>query len=87
MEVAKEIIIPQFGTSAETVKFLKWCKQVGDTVQRGDIICEIETDKAASELESFVEGTLLKQMVQPEDEIPIGTVIAYVGEPGEELPQ
>ena len=81
--MAIEIIIPDFGTSAETVKLVKWLKQVGDFVKKGESLCEIETDKATTELESFVEGVLLEQVVAADSEIPIGTVIARIGKEGE----
>lgn len=83
--MAKEIIIPDFGTSVDEVRLIKWLKEEGDTVKKGDALCELETDKAATELESFVEGVLLQQLVEAGSEIEIGTVIAYIGQEGEEI--
>ncbi len=85
--MANEIIIPDFGTSVDEVKLIKWLKQEGDAVKKGDALCELETDKAATELESFVEGILLRQLVEAGSEIEIGTVIAYIGQEGEEIPK
>ncbi len=85
--MVSKIIIPDFGTSVDTVRLIKWLKEEGQAVQKGDVLCELETDKAATELESFVEGILLQQLVEPGSEIEIGTVIAYIGQKGEELPK
>ncbi len=84
--MVSEIIIPDFGTSIDEVRLIKWLKHEGDAVKKGDALCELETDKAATELESFVEGVLLKQLVEADSEIEIGTVIAYIGQQGEEIP-
>ncbi len=84
--MASKIIIPDFGTSVDTVRLIKWLKEEGQAVQKGDVLCELETDKAATELESFVEGILLQQLVEAGSEIEIGTVIAYIGQKGEEIP-
>ena len=83
--MASEIIIPDFGTSVEEVRLIKWLKKEGETVKKGDALCELETDKATTELESFVEGVLLRQLVEADSEIEIGTNIAYVGQEGEEI--
>lgn len=85
--MANEIIIPNFGTSVDEVRLIKWLKEEGDAVKKGDALCELETDKAATELESFVEGILLQQMVEAGSEVEIGTVIAYIGQKGEEIPK
>ena len=85
--MANEIIIPDFGTSVDEVRLIKWLKHEGDVVKKGDALCELETDKAATELESFVEGVLLQQVVEAGSEIEIGTVIAYIGHKGEEIPK
>ena len=83
--MASEIIIPDFGTSVDTVRLIKWLKKEGEAVKKGDALCELETDKATTELESFVEGVLLEQLVEADSEIEIGTVIAYIGQAGEEI--
>ena len=81
--MATEIKIPDLSVNEDTVLFLKWLKNPGETVKRGDPLCEVETDKATTEIESIAQGTLLKQMIQPDTEVQVGTVIAYVGEAGE----
>ena len=83
--MAKEIKMPDLGTAVKQVTLLKWCKEEGEFVKRGEIICEVETDKATTELESIAEGVLLKQVVPADSEVEVGTVIAYVGQEGESI--
>ena len=85
--MATEIKMPDLGTNVESVVLLKWLKQIGDEVKRGELLCEVQTDKANTELESVAMGTLLKQVIAEDTEIPVGTVIAYIGEPGESVPE
>lgn len=81
------IKIPDIGTTVDQVKLVKWLKKEGDSVKRGDALCEVETDKAVSELESIAEGTLLKILVAEDTEVVQESIIAYVGIPGEEVPE
>ncbi len=62
-----------------------WQKKVGDTVESGDILAEVETDKATMELESFEDGTLLYIGVQENEAVPVDGVIAIIGEEGENI--
>ena len=84
--MATPIKMPDIGTTVETVKVVRWLKRVGDPVKRGEPLCEVETDKATSELESYAEGVLLWQAVPEMTEVDAGSIIAYVGLPGEEIP-
>ena len=62
--MVRPITMPKLGQSEEVGTLVRWRKKVGDTVAKGDILFEIETDKAVLEVESFFEGTLLKIVVQ-----------------------
>lgn len=84
--MATEIVMPQMGAEMEEGTVLKWLKRPGDQVNRGDVIAEIETDKATVELESFESGTFLGAVVEEGTKVPVGQVIAYLGEPGEVAP-
>jgi pyruvate dehydrogenase E2 component (dihydrolipoamide acetyltransferase) len=84
--MATAIKIPAVGTTVNEITLLKWRKSVGDDVKRGDILCEIETDKATMELESVAEGILLKQMVSAEMQVAEGSILAWIGQVGEEIP-
>jgi len=65
---------------------VKWVKSVGDTVTRGEIIAEIETDKANVELEAYESGTLIKLIAAEGEVVPVGEVIALLGEANEAAP-
>lgn len=80
------IKMPDLGTAVDYVRLVGWLKKEGEHVKRGEPLCEVETDKAASELESVAEGILLKQLVPADTEIDQGTIIAYVGKTGEVVP-
>jgi pyruvate dehydrogenase E2 component (dihydrolipoamide acetyltransferase) len=71
--------MPSGGTNTDRLRVVSWKKQVGDPVSRGDVLLEVETDKAMLEVESFARGTLLKQAVPEGDYATVGEVIAYIG--------
>jgi len=83
--MATEIIVPDMGTSADQVTLVRWLKSEGDRVKRGEPLCEVETDKAVSEVEAFAEGVLLQQLVPEGAQIRVGTTIAYIGQEGETI--
>src|SRR3984893_4110526 len=85
--MAKDILMPQMGYDMTQGTVVRWGKKVGDRVHRGDIVAEIETDKATVEIEAFESGTLLRILAEPGDTIPVGQPIATVGEQGESLPE
>jgi pyruvate dehydrogenase E2 component (dihydrolipoamide acetyltransferase) len=85
--MATEVRMPDIGTTVDRILLVAWLKQEGEPVKRGEPLCEVETDKAVSELESVAEGILLRQVVPDDTEIQEGTVIAYIGAPGEAVPE
>ena len=84
--MVKAVIMPKLGQSEETVKIVKWRKKLGETIAKGDILFEIETDKAVLEVESFYEGTLLKIVAAEGSTVPVQVTVAFVGDPGEAVP-
>jgi pyruvate dehydrogenase E2 component (dihydrolipoyllysine-residue acetyltransferase) len=84
--MAVPIRVPDLGTTVDEIKLVNWLVEEGDTVRRGDALAEVETDKAVSELECVAEGVLLKQMVEAGTIVQTGAMLAYVGEPGEAVP-
>lgn len=82
-----EVTMPQMGADMVEGTLVRWLKQVGDRVERGEAIAEIETDKATVELEAFQSGTILKLVASEGDIVPVGDVIAVLGEPGEVPPE
>ena len=77
------IRMPDLGTAVDQTKWVRRLETEGDQAERGEPICAVETDKAASELESAAQGILLRRLVPEGEEIEQGRVIAYVGAPGE----
>jgi pyruvate dehydrogenase E2 component (dihydrolipoamide acetyltransferase) len=84
MAVTK-VVMPKLSEAMETGKLLRWLKQEGDRISGGDIIAEIETDKADIELEAFGSGVLRKLLVQPGTAVPVGGLIAVIAEPDEDI--
>ncbi|GAK58113.1 catalytic domain of components of various dehydrogenase complexes [Candidatus Vecturithrix granuli] len=82
--MATEILMPRQGNTVESCLILEWRKQEGESVQVGDVLCEVETDKATFEVESEAEGTLLKVLFAEGTDVPVLTPIAIVGQPGED---
>ena len=76
----KEIKLPAGGQTTDTSTIGTWLVKQGDKIQRGDALLEIETDKATLTVESFAKGTVLALLAEPGDELPAGTVIAYIGD-------
>lgn len=83
--MAVEIRMPQLGLTMEEGTIDQWLKQEGDVVKVGDPIAQIQTDKLTSELESDVEGVLLKIVAQEGEDIPVKGLLAYIGEAGESV--
>jgi pyruvate dehydrogenase E2 component (dihydrolipoamide acetyltransferase) len=79
--------IPKLGQSEETVKIEKWRVKEGDKIKKGDILFEVETDKAVLEVESQFEGTLLKIVIPAGKEVPVMATAAVIGNPGEAIPK
>jgi len=85
--MAIEMIMPKVDMDQETGTVVEWLKTEGQEVKEGETILVIETDKIAIDVESPGTGTLAGISAHPGDVIPIGTVIAYVLEEGEEIPE
>lgn len=79
--------MPKMGNTVESCLLLEWKKREGETIATGDVICEVETDKATFEVESEHEGTLLKLFFDEGADVPVLTPIAVVGQPGEDISQ
>ncbi len=73
-----EVVMPKMGESIQEGKILRWMKKVGEKIQRDETILEISTDKVDSEIPSPIAGVLAQIVVQEQDTVPVGTVIAYI---------
>lgn len=84
--MAEIFAMPKLGMDMEVGLVGRWLKNEGDTVKKGEILAEIETDKALVEVEATCDGTVLKLLFAEGDEAPCGTPIAVIGQPGEAIP-
>lgn len=83
--MAEVINMPRLSDTMEEGVVAKWLKQKGDKVEEGDILAEIETDKATMEFESFYEGVLLHIGVEEGETAPVDQLLAIIGEKGEDI--
>ena len=83
--MAEVINMPRLSDTMEEGTVATWLKKVGDKVEEGDILAEIETDKATMEFESFHEGTLLHIGVQEGETTKVDELLAIIGEEGEDI--
>lgn len=83
--MAKEIFMPKLSSTMETGTLLQWFKEEGDSVEIGEPLFEIMTDKINIEVESYEEGVLLKKYFGEDDQVPVNHVIGYIGTEGEDV--
>src|SRR5690348_11912931 len=81
-----DVIMPMLGMAQETGKVLRWLKQDGESVRKGEPLLEVETDKVTVEIEAPADGTLAGVRVGDGVEVPVGEVIAFVLADGEMAP-
>lgn len=84
--MAREVIMPKFGFTQETAEIVRWLKRAGDTVEAGDPIAEVTTDKVNMEVEAPASGILADLRYKEGDVVPVTEVIAYILAPGEAPP-
>ncbi|MCZ7539006.1 MAG: 2-oxo acid dehydrogenase subunit E2 [Anaerolineae bacterium] len=85
--MAEPIIMPKLGFDMAEGTLVNWTVQIGQAIKKGDVIAEIETDKATIEIETTVEGTVLQLLAEPGDVVAVGAPIGYVGAEGEAPPE
>jgi pyruvate dehydrogenase E2 component (dihydrolipoamide acetyltransferase) len=83
--MATRIIMPQGGQDITEGVVVRWLRKEGDPIRKGEVICEVETEKAVFEVESPSDGVLLKIIAAEGTRVPVYAVIGVVGEPGESL--
>lgn len=81
--MAKIIEMPKLSPTMESGKIARWLKKEGDSVKEGDVLCEVETDKATVECQAYDKGTLLKIFKGEGEDALVGKPIAVIGKPGE----
>ncbi len=83
--MATELTMPQMGYDMQEGTVVRWLKSEGAEVEKGEVIAEIETDKAVVEFQSYADGLLRRILVAEGGTVPVGQAIAVVGEEGEEI--
>ena len=83
--MAQEILMPKLGNTVELVVIVEWRKDVGDSIALGETLCEVETDKTTVDVEAEAAGTLLAKLYEADDDVPVLTPFAIIGEPGEDI--
>ncbi len=83
--MANIIEMPKLSDTMQVGTLVKWLKKEGDAVKSGDMLAEVETDKATMELESFFDGTLLKIFAPGGSQVAIGAPLCAIGKPGEKV--
>src|SRR5712691_2022343 len=84
--MATSVVMPALEMAQETGKIVSWVKKEGDTVSKGEILLEVETDKAVVEIEATADGVLAGVKSQEGDVVPVGVTIAWIVAPGEQTP-
>jgi len=84
MAVTK-VVMPKLSEAMESGKIIKWLKKEGDRIQGGDILAEVETDKADVEMEAFGGGVLRKILAPAGETVPVGVLIGVIAEPGDDV--
>src|SRR5712664_3940957 len=79
------VVMPKLSEAMESGKIIKWLKKEGERVQSGDILAEVETDKADVEMEAFGSGVLRKILVSAGDTVPVGSLIGVIAEANDDI--
>src|SRR5947208_8249324 len=85
--MATELTLPRLGQGMESGTIVRWLKSEGDTVEKGEPLYELDTDKVTQEVEADASGVLLKILAGEGEEIEVGKRIAVIGEEGESVPE
>src|SRR5262245_16197492 len=85
--MATSVVMPALEMAQETGKIVSWVKKEGEAIRKGEILLEVETDKAVVEVEASADGVLGGVKSQAGDVVPVGTTIAWILAPGEQVPK
>src|SRR5881392_374142 len=83
--MAEAILMPRLSDTMTEGVIAEWHKKVGDTVKKGELLADIETDKATMELESYKDGTLLHICTDKGGKLQVNDLLAIIGNPGEDI--
>ena len=85
--MARPVKMPPLGQASDELRLLEWLVAEGAEVSEGAPLFEVETDKATLEVEAAFAGTLLKTLCSPGETVRTGTTVAWIGEPGDDIPE
>ena len=85
--MAVDVILPKIDDAQTEGEILEWKKKEGDWVEKGEILYIVETEKVTWEVEAPESGILSKVMAKAGDVVPVGKVVAFILQPGEEAPE
>src|SRR5258708_12414137 len=80
-----KVIMPKLSDAMETGKVIKWLKKEGEAVKGGDVLVEVETDKANVEVEAFGSGVLRKILIAEGSQVPVGDLIGVIADPTDDI--
>src|SRR5919197_3597739 len=83
--MATQVVMPKLSPTMEEGQLSRWLKKEGDKVSVGEPIAEVDTDKATMEAQALAEGVLRKILVREGETVPLGAIIAVIGEPDEDI--
>ena len=83
--MSTKVVMEALSPTMEEGRLVEWKKQEGEAVAVGDVLAEVETDKAVMELVARAGGTLLKQVIPAGTTVPVSELVAVIGEPGEQV--
>jgi pyruvate/2-oxoglutarate dehydrogenase complex dihydrolipoamide acyltransferase (E2) component len=81
----EKITMPKIGMMSGDIKLAEWLVEVGDKVEAEQDVCEIESQKISNSIQTKAAGTVLKLLVEEDEEVPIGTVLAVIGDEGDDI--
>jgi pyruvate dehydrogenase E2 component (dihydrolipoamide acetyltransferase) len=84
--MATTVVMEALSPTMEEGRLVKWTKREGDAVKSGETLAEVETDKAVMELVARADGQVLRQVVAEGATVPVGEIVAFIGQPGEVVP-
>ncbi len=85
--MSSQVTLPRLGQGMETGTIVRWLKSEGDSVEKGEALYELDTEKVTQEVEAEASGVLLKILAGEGEEIEVGKAIAVIGEQGEDVPE
>ena len=82
--MAVKVVMPKLGLTMEEGTIIEWAKVEGDSVEKGEVLFSVETEKITNDVEAMTSGTLLKILVPDDETVDVLTTVAIIGEAGED---